>query len=444
MVQFENYLTPQTYFTSAAMITLCEALFDCFKLMEARKKTKSILEYIVEAKKFFLTTSFSGSLEAYKGWTDYRHGFSEMKPYKDDIEQAFWVFSPYGLEPLSYIKYYCRYYEKVTGVLQKEYPKLFEQFQQFSDDDKEKLSSIFKQCINQAKRPLVFRETSMIQVPHQFNKSDKGESYYIDGTVGYNLLNVVNFYLDYFPHQETEEEKQWRIAEIILAKTLIDKTFKEKAFTHCSDKENVEAIYATRTAIATFLSWGVRRPLTQPMQEQISTEVKDQIKKLYDMIFVMPGAKNTEQTDIDINLETNAWSKDDIKKILQIGYIVGVSTISLSRNVQTKWISTLIETDEKLNDHDIMQANGTEIVDLFAKIINGENDDRDIVKIIKLPFLATKYKNFIENIQSESELSVAGNKRIETLLKFMDIVKTTFYETSEKDYIGDIINDCIN
>lgn len=439
LTKFKHYLPPQTYFTSNVMISLCEALFDRFKLLEDKQKTKGVLECIVEAKKFFLTTLFADLVDTNKGWTDYRVGFSEMKPYEEDIEQASWVFSSYGLEPLTYIRYYFSKYGEVVSTLQKNYPDLFEQFQHFSNDDIKKLNQIFVQCINEAKRPKVFRRSCTIQVPNQFNQYENGKSYYIDGTVGYNLLNTINFYLDYFP-RDKEAEKEWRNAEFKLAKTLIENSFKENAFTHCSTKESIEAIYATRTAIATFLSWGLMPP-KRPMQEEISTEIKDQIAKLYNMVFGVPSDKKAAQTNINIE-------KDVINKLLQIGYIIGVSAAYLYKNVDIKnnpWFVMLFDPNDKITSRDVMQSNGKEMLHVFTEIINGTREDvtKEIEAIFKLKCLTLEYKEFIKNMQSGSEFSIDIKARIETLLKIADNVKGIFHQSSEKDYVGDLVNDCI-
>jgi hypothetical protein len=324
---FSGYLPPQTYFTANVVTTLLEILFDNHKLLEKKGLIGKILTAIVGGKNYLLT-----SLSEIGGWYDIKQMGKEnwspsMKPYQNLVDD---YISLYPLETLSYIWYYKQIpkYGKIRSDISTANPELLESLWEFEVSTKNKLDLVFYKSIEITEIDDPQQLQAKIQVPTQFNKTSKADkNYYFDGTVIYNSLNSLNFYIDWSNIIKGEAYDQWENNHIKLVKTILEKAFDGEGFLHCGDGSSnnpvTRSIYATRTAIACLLSFGVKPPLI--VQLEMSDEVKEFTEKLFHLMekYVSDSSIGNLQY-VDKVTNSAKFQINDLINLMKIAFSIGL------------------------------------------------------------------------------------------------------------------------
>ena len=344
---FGRVFPPQTYFTASAFTTLSEALFDQYSLIDNAGLTQDVLTALVDAKTLFLSSLFTTETGT-TGWCDFgvdldREEFrllSDLMPaalQDRDLGQVApsAEFTLYPLEPLSYIVYYLTD-DRYAGVVQKlrqEAPDTLKNLAAFSNEDRQKLHQAFSLCVGLAKNEKIPQKFCRIQLPQPLNGKDLNTNgYYLDGTVGYNALNVLNFYCRSFESGADQAVVgRWEARQGPLVKRLLEGSFKKYSFAHCGDPQLdelfEEAIYATRTAIAALLAWGLE-PVTA--QDQIvPVDVRELVTRLYQILCDPLAPGTTGQPPAG----AVSPKPDEVTKMVDLGYLLGLGAHRM-RNVK--------------------------------------------------------------------------------------------------------------
>jgi hypothetical protein len=338
----EGWLPPQTYFTSQVMTTLSEAVFDVQELLD-KEKLQETMRSIVGAKRFLLLTlKEQRPAKQFAGWPDFDPelatavGATTIQPYSTLSGSL--EYSPrmtlYGLEALTYVFYYLRTsaYIDARATLKSDSPALYSAYQDFSSDDLRRLDKAFCHAASLVEEANIFDIPVRIQVAEPLNL-DEGqesairgkntnllESMYIDGTAMYNLLNTLNFYLRFA--EATGENREfieiWRSEEYNFVSNICEKCHSGRSFTHAAKLEDrPEVVYATRTAVASLLSWGVSPSVNVP------PTVQRLVGELYELVCLSEEPKTL--SDVDRPSLSHAVLKD----VAEMGFIVGVFAMKL-------------------------------------------------------------------------------------------------------------------
>lgn len=448
--RFKDLLPPQTYFTSSAIITLCEILFDLPEEVKKAGLQQDVFQSIVDGKVFLLATLIQESRLV--GWADFGGGL-DNDPEKiqklTSLPVAAWEslqgggmieplgeFTLYGLEPLTYIRYYDsdESYADVVSVLKANFADLYREFCHFSDQELESLEEAFLTSQFLLRHRTISRKTSRVQVPSQLNSREGQKfSYYIDGTVGFQGLNVLNFYVRYFAGAE-ESRQTWNDNQVTLVEQLLGNSFKDRSFAHCGDPVSGgifdPAIYATRTAVASLLSWGARPALKQ--DEAIPSDVREVIKQLY----LMVGGVEERVTDVsEAEAECRtALSTNALAQLLDIGFNVGLF-LGLLRNIDNVPRQQLLVDITKGGVCDVqvlLKENGHKAVDFLCKMLTFEPEKTSelIEQLCAQRGLARPYREFLES-NKERITHAQFNDRLGVLREMVDSVKDKVVEAGD-------------
>jgi len=444
--KFGRKLPPQTYFTSTVFTTLCEVLFDLHPEVERLQLEEPIFRAVVQAKDFLLSTLFEEN--RFAGWADFGGGLDndrEKIQKLTDLEVPAWesqgtgVIVPmgevtlYGLEPMSYCKYYTEsdQYSGVVRKLNKKFPALMAGLRDFSDEVIERLSEAFSSSLFLLKAQEIVRKSCQIQVPKPLNEREGQKfCYYVDGTVGLNVLNVLNFFSKGFP-SERDSIQEWRSKELWLVSELVNKSFKDRSFAHCGNPAAGEvfepAIYATRTAIATLLSWGAQKH--QRAREPISNEVRETIGRLYQLAF--PGGRAGGKHHVD---------EMDPGQLLDIGYAIGLLLYRIREIDKLGKKELIVDISTPADKQTLYRENGRKLISSMKTLLDSEPDEvRELIdRLSGQRALARPYRDFLSDNKKGLE-SEEISDRVSTLYGLIDLIKSAVAEAGDMRF-GEIFD----
>jgi len=435
--RFRKQLPPQTYFTSQVMITLLELLFDNYSLVSDR--VGRVLESIMGAKRFLLATIAPYPKDDTRcGWVDFdeeiarRCGATEISSYSKHEKPGARVPDPaltlYPLEALSYIRYYMREpgYQETRWRLKQAVGGELDGLSDFTTTEDDSLDKAFAFGLSLVEEASVFELPCEIQIPEPFNlkreedgvffKKEKNasKSLYMDGTVGYNLLNALNFYVRYAEEDagNTVAFSAWRQVEVEFASHLLDSGFSGKAFTHASTFARPAVIYATRTAVASFLSWGVSP--TASGLGGLDDGVRRKIEELHALICDVHSQEGAQKEEQVVALTS--------RSIMCLGFLIGIVAGRLRGIKDTSpdfaEYYDLAENKEQFSYQTALRTNGRDLLERMGTVvIGGARAIEELQRLKDSAFLSKCYKPLL-NVAAR-ELASDGGSLSATVLEEM-------------------------
>lgn len=275
----------QTYFTTQALTTLLEALFEAPLLV--RNREEEILKRIVRAKRFIECSIIKPEQEAAAGWVDVHEGVQPETTYIPEATGDENI-SLYALEVLSYVKYYTTdsVFRHKQSNLQKLSKTLWDELSNIDEtvtigidnivqrtqgglsseaDDVENFadkSENYWLGINKhANKTIKSMSACRISVPSFVNTTSGGA--YIDGAVPFNKLNAILYSFEQFGLNSQNYLTTKRPQMLLrLSAAILRVLYRDNCFQHLDRLDNkairYSAIYSTRSAISTFLSLGIK------------------------------------------------------------------------------------------------------------------------------------------------------------------------------------------
>lgn len=405
---FGEQTPPQTYFTTQVMITLCELLFDYYDCVA--NKSDQIFETLLGAKRFLLGTVAKerGKEGQGAGWCDFSldvakaAGFAAMEPYCRHAKLDYEEDAPrpqitlYPLEALSYIAFYGKEpsYLTTRRRLEKSLGEKVDEFFDFTKDQRLLLNDAFSLSLRLAHDKKILSRPCEIQIPEPLNGNDPNGGYlskegtgqmshYLDGTVAFNVLNALNFYIRYFEEDETNRAnfQEWRNLEIDFVDMILEESFTGNAFKHSTPvrtkSAQKEVIYATRSAIASLLSWGVAPSL------EVSQELRSLVHRLYALVEGQEPVP-TAVRDIDGSSEV---LNDTVQVLVRVAFVFGQNLARLIDMPEkatgwNKWLDLDAKVEGRKADIDkgaIARINGKELTQNVSKLLAGDQSDVESV-----------------------------------------------------------------
>ena len=443
-LHFADKIFPQTYFSTQVMVSLCEALFELQVVSTA--KAAQIFEAVICGKRFLLDSIQEVKLEGHRqyGWPDFleesaaKCGATGIEPYWRHRKQK--KVRPditlYALEALSYLSYYSREpsYQAVRGKLR---PLVdLAELDSFTQDERRKTDGAFALALDLLRDATEepFEKPCKLQIPEPLNlKDDKqgllasggeSENYseYEDGTVPYNILNGLNFYLRYAEQSDENalDFEFWRAQEVDFVNSLLERGFTGRAFVHASsfEKKRKEVIYATRTAVASLLSWGVARPASEGAGA-LSPKLVRLIQDLYGFV-----AQSSGTSDLTERPEAT-FSPTQVRALLELGFSIGVYAAKLY-GMPTRDLEALKEIfdlsgEVKFDKQTAVKSNGVGLLRRLQGLLAADKleVERELDKLSSAPHLSVLYKRFFQN--HRDALSVTSeDERLHVLRGLLD------------------------
>jgi hypothetical protein len=434
--EFEGKTPAQTYFTTQVLTTLCEALFDCFPVFES--EARGILGAIVGAKRFLLGSMLDarhGEVEV-SGWCDFHTrlardmGQTAMESYAkherdQNEEEPRADITLYGLESLSYLRYYAR-----EGEYRETRARLLEaagvdsaSLGAYTDEEASRLDRAFAFCLELAKnREQFFDFPCEIQVPEPLNlgPGEKGllesrgrgrKSVYRDGTVAYNVLNALNYHALYMDVKVDNQTllTTWRDEELALVGDILERGFSGRAFTHATTFQRPEVIYATRTAVSSFLSWGVSPP---------AAAVDGRVRALVEELSKAVGC-GVPLPRQDSAAVAEWLGPEESEALLRFGFIIGVYVAMLrTGRKDTRMLAEHLDLQQTgdLDFGAFLRTNGMYLLRRVARMLAASTTEaaEEIDKATSSTLLVKQLKRSLEKSRAEM-LTPSSKGRVASL-----------------------------
>jgi hypothetical protein len=415
---FPGSFPAQTYFTSQAMISLMEVLFDNADFAFRHDLQSQLLDCIARSKQFLLDTIKHPTRQGRAGWGDFSiaenadeeginlnmrtDGSSSMETVGDPWQ------SLYALECLSYVNFYLQDVPTVSRI-RRVNEDLFSEFETFSDEQSEGIKNVFGTALS----PILgdkkmYQKSATIRVSYPLNSPKDSaqevvECFYVDGTVAYNALNALNFCSRFFEVDDADFE-EWQTSQDSIIDGILTHSFVDPTFQHTAlkgdDEIELPAIYATRTAIAALLSWGVEPPDSFGM-EGLDPEVRGLVARLFELTIGQPPAPSSAAVEpID---------QSAVQILLEFALFAGL--LCASFDDADRWAdpdlathTDMVKSGAKWERHEFIRANSQFLIVPFQLAFLGDTEAaiKAAEKAINHPLLFNVFRQELQDLVADS------------------------------------------